>query len=478
VKKTTLFAHPDLKSRGDFRCIRFAGFVNITLLVLLLLSVTPLTAQASSPPPRPLADSNAGWEEVGAGSASDGGISDNYGVSVYPSLTISPDGTPYVAWEDWSDGDYEVYVRRWNGDSWQEVGAGSASGGGISNNSGDSSGPSLAITPDGTPYVAWCDTSGEGWAVYVRRWNGGAWEEVGAGSASGGGISGKTGYFMQLSLAIAPDGTPYVVWEDPGSGDYEIYVRRWNGSVWEEVGAGSASGGGISDNDGRSRFPSITIALDGTPYIAWHDVQDSASQIASIYARRWNGSVWEEVGPHSASGDGISNTGSAYDPELAVASDGTLYLVWCDSSSGNWEIYTRRWNGSAWEEIGASSASGVGISANSDRSVAPSLAMERDGTPYVAWENYRDGAYEIYVRRWNGESWEEVGIGSASGGGISDNGNWSTSPTLAIAPDDTLYAAWDDSAGEENEIHARCWRGLISNSGATQIFLPIISTVS
>ena len=36
---------------------------------------------------------------------------------------------------------------------WREVGASSATGGGISNNAGDSKDPAIAVAPDGTPYV-------------------------------------------------------------------------------------------------------------------------------------------------------------------------------------------------------------------------------------------------------------------------------------------------------------------------------------
>jgi len=55
---------------------------------------------------------------------------------------------------------------------WQEVGTGSATSGGISDNSGDSRRPSLAIAPapDGTPYVTWYDDGGGDWEIYVRRW--------------------------------------------------------------------------------------------------------------------------------------------------------------------------------------------------------------------------------------------------------------------------------------------------------------------
>ena len=66
---------------------------------------------------------------------------------------------------------------------------------------------------------------------------------------------------MFPSVAVAPDGTPYVAWHDYNPVPTEIYVRRWNGSSWEEVGAGSASGAHapnehvrLSDIDRAARF--------------------------------------------------------------------------------------------------------------------------------------------------------------------------------------------------------------------------------
>jgi hypothetical protein len=79
--------------------------------------------------------------------------------------------------------------------------------------------------------VAWEDDSGGDREIYVRRWNGSSWEEVGSGSASGGGISDSGGYSYDPSLAVA-DGTPYVAWYDYNGGDYEIYVRRWVPTVY------------------------------------------------------------------------------------------------------------------------------------------------------------------------------------------------------------------------------------------------------
>ena len=290
-------------------------------------------------------DANAGWTEVGTGSASSGGVSQNNG-STYPSLTVAPNGTPYVAWQYWNldeDQGY-IYVRRWNGSSWEEVGAGSASGGGISHTDGAGS-ASAAVAPGGVPYVAWTDWR---WdtvenEIFVRRWNGSSWEEVGAGSAGGSGISDNSGDSGAPSLAIAPNGTPYVAWSDSSGGDAEIYVRRWNGSSWEEVGTDSASGGGISDNSSGSGAPALAVAMDGTPYVAWNDDGDGDME---IYVRRWNWRTWEEVGVGSASGGGVSDTGGGSDyPALAAAPDGTLYVAWDESRFEGTDVYVRQWEG-------------------------------------------------------------------------------------------------------------------------------------
>jgi len=454
--------------------------------------------------------SNAGWVEIGTGSASGGGISNTpyfLGHSFAPSLAIGSDsapivawdteigalgsnigarrwngaawndmafyytgkdssssslavgsnGTPIVAWHDDSSGnlDYEIYVRRWNGSAWVEMGSGSASGGNISNNDGYSYRPSLAIGPDSKPVVAWEDNN-NGKAIYVRRWDGSAWVEMGAGSASGGGISQSAGFPGDPSLAIGPDGKPVVTWHNDSSGIAEIYVKRWNGSAWVEMGTGSASGGGISKNNGTSRYPSLAIGPDGKPVVAWHD--DSSGN-AEIYVKRWDGGAWVTMGANSASGGGISkNNGASIFPSLAIDPDGRPMVAWEDDSSGNWEIYVKRWNGSAWEEM-AGSASGGGISQNSGHSEDPSLAIGPDGAPVIAWDDSSSGNWEIYVKRWNGSAWVRMGANSAGGGGVSKNDGNSWYPSLAVAPDGLFALAWqDDSYGNWN-IYMRLWDG-------------------
>jgi hypothetical protein len=362
-------------------------------------------------------------------------------------MAIAPDATPYVAWYHWSNGAMEIFVRRWNGAAWVEVGAGSASGGGISNNSTASNMPSIDVAPNGSPIVAWQDeTNGVGnYEIFVRQWNGSAWIELG-GSASGGGISNTIGRSVYPAIAVAADGKPIVAWSEAISDDVmEIYVRRWNGTAWVEMGTGSASGGGISDTKTRwASNPSLVITSSGTPIVAW----DGLSQ---IYALRWNGAAWVEMGTGSASGGGISVVGSSWNSSLAVGLDGYPVVTWQYHGAGEpQKIYLRRWNGSEWAQLGGS-ATGNGIGAG----WGPAVDVVAAGNwPVVVWADNSNGDYEIYARRWNGSAWIEHSGGSAGGGGISDNAGDSTTPSLAVAGS-WAYVAWEDGSSGESEIYVR-----------------------
>ncbi len=235
-----------------------------------------------------------GWQETTAGSATRGGVSRSAANRRHLTLAISRQGRPFIAWSDSTAGNAEIYIRRWDGLLWQEMSGKSASGGGISNNGGESSEPSVGVAPNGAVFVAWQDSSSGNSDIYVKWWNGSQWAELGAGSASGGGISNNGTLSRKPSVAVDALGRPYVAWSDQNAGVGEIYVKRWNGSYWEEVVAGSASGGGISNNAGESTDPVVAAGDDGTIFVAWSD--DSAGD-SEIYIRKYkDGQGWSDVG--------------------------------------------------------------------------------------------------------------------------------------------------------------------------------------
>ena len=58
------------------------------------------------------------------------------------------------------------------------------------------------------------------------------------------------------------------------------------------------------------------------------------------------------------------------------------------------------------------------------------MVLDGDGRPVVAWEDDTSGNREIYVRRFDGERWVAI-HGSAGGGGVSNSAAPSRNPSLA-----------------------------------------------
>jgi uncharacterized delta-60 repeat protein len=400
------------------------------------------------------ATSAPSWQEVGVGSASDGGISQTGKAASAPVISVAPDGTPYVAWLDGSNDMYYLYAKRWNGTNWVQVGSGPISDVNICSATYINK-ISLAVSSAGTPYIAWCDDRSGDSEIYVRYWNGSVWSEVGDGSATGGGISNNSGNSESPSLAVSSDGYVYVAWADDTSGDWEVYVKIWVNFTWVEW-MGSASSGGISNNNGSSVGPWINIAAVSQPFVSWLD--DSSGNL-EVYVRQLSGSTWGELGTGSASGGGVSNTSdTTFYTSNALSASGVPYVSWVDYNpmTLTYKIYVKYWNGSSWVNTVAGPI--IYWTESNPLMGFPSIAIAPDGRPYIAWYAGHSGDTEVYVLKWDGSSWVEVGSGSASGGGISNNTGSSYLPMIAIAPGGTPYVAWWDNTSGAGETYAKLWR--------------------
>jgi len=173
-------------------------------------------------------------------------ISDNSGWSGYPQLAVDAGGAVHVVWQDSAPGNYNIFYARRSSDG---IWSGPQN---ISNNSGDSWQPQLAVDAGGAVHVVWSDsTPGNSDIFYAKRSSDGIW----SGPQN---ISDDSGWSAKPQLAVDADGAVHVVW-----GDTTIfYAKRSSDGIW----SGPQN---ISDDSGWSGYPQLAVDAGGAVHVVW-----------------------------------------------------------------------------------------------------------------------------------------------------------------------------------------------------------------
>jgi hypothetical protein len=293
----------------------------------------------------------------------------------YPSVTVDDDNRVAIAWQDSSNGVYEIFFKNFtfnappadnrfrvtpnpaNPSTENDLSpagnftaiAGSASGGGISNKGTLAQYPSLTVDQFGLPFgsenftVAWQQSEGAGnpatsTQIYVARSvNGAAFAGIG-GSTGAGGISHTLAHAVTPS-ADSKGGYIGVAWADDSNGRSSIYLRRFflgvgGSGLWDQVGfQGSAFPAqgletnapieGISQSLNFSIQPKVKLDAFGNPTVVW---ADGTAATFDILAK-----VFSPNGPGIATGVGTPNPvfstalrQTLTDPSLGPATDVTV----------------------------------------------------------------------------------------------------------------------------------------------------------
>ncbi len=192
----------------------------------------------------------------------------------YSSLAFAADGTPWIVYQDTTNGTLK-YARKADG-GWSggiaDTGSGSSSDAGYW--------ASLAIDGSGNPVAVHYDQGGQ--SLRITRWNG---------SAFTGAVIDEGGDYVPTDTAA--DTVPANVGEYAkiavdGGTEYIAYYDRANGALKLAVGSGTSfdisvvddgmSGDGVHSNVGQ--WPDIVVS-GGDVYIAYHDATQKQLRIAS-----------------------------------------------------------------------------------------------------------------------------------------------------------------------------------------------------
>jgi hypothetical protein len=155
--------------------------------------------------------SSTTWADVG-GSLNMGPANPSGFAGDLLSITVDAAGTPIVAFSEEVSGTRGVYVKKLSSTGvWQLVGTDRISG------TNDADQPSISVI-NSMPHVAYVEQSGGVGKVQVRRWNGSSWQRVGAALNSSATSDATSPYLVGQGL------TPYVAFREPATGPGRIHV--------------------------------------------------------------------------------------------------------------------------------------------------------------------------------------------------------------------------------------------------------------
>jgi hypothetical protein len=342
--------------------ISFAFPAIFSFLLLCISCYRPIydlnLSKAKPVPPLPKT-----WAPVGAPNFTGGG-------STNPTIAISPDGTPFVGFEDGGAGNWASVMYR-NGNVWSYLGAR-----GFSPNSAHDT--SIAIDSSSQHYLAFVDASTTRLNVY--RYSSGVW------GALGGFNDFSPDTANQACFSIDSSDVPYAVYQNSTN---RATAMRYNGSAWNVIGA--------SFSPGTVSYLSLAVDSAGIPYVGFQDI--SFGYQATVM-RYYLGS-WNIVGSQGFSVSGVNYT------SIAIDSLGNPYLAYQD---GSFVAKVYKFDGSNWVDLGdAASTAGANVYRIS---LAISKAASSRDTLYLGYSRMITSVpltYGVSVLRFNGSGWEPLG---------------------------------------------------------------------
>lgn len=264
----------------------------------------------------------------------------------------------------------------------------------------------LQFSTNGTPYVASVDEND--YDITVRRFNGTSWEQVGdtIPDSPGG---------APINLILNSSNVPYVLYSDSSNGN-KLSLRRLQGTSWELVGSAGFS---LGIADGQS----IAFDSNDLPYVAYPNVNND--EVPTV--QHFNGTGWDVVG----NPDDIAGAQPSTVVKIAVNSVDVPYIAFQDFNLSR-KVVAMRFTGTAWEYVGDPNGFSEG------RGFIGSLAMSADDVPYAAYSDVANGN-RLTVDKFNGSDWEHMGTPGFSAG-------FAPEARLVLTSGNVPYIAYTDYA--------------------------------
>ena len=204
----------------------------------------------------------------------------------------------------------------------------------------------------------------------------------------------------------------------------------------------SANVENISSSSWDSRQAAVVAAANGTVYAVWQELTPTGHWVLCSSIR--TGNVWSMPVCFFA----------GEQPDLAIAPDGQVHLVYANEMFGNYEIYYTTWLSGHWVASKNVSNTKEGVSSQ------PAVTVGEDGKPVVVWTDTTGGQEYIYFARQNNGVWETYWVSSTYEG---------SAPDVALGKNGRLWLTWQTKEGGYYDVFALFGDGQSWNREAVDV---------
>lgn len=346
-------------------------------------------------------------------------------------LARSADGaTLYLVYEDGNGTKSDVHFVQStdNGTTWSTPLN-------LSNNSGASRYPAIAVSSNNAIHVVWDDDSAFGipkQEIYYKNCSSGC-TSIENWSADLN-ISRSDYSSILPSIAVDSDNNVNVAWQEYESGfQNEIYYKKCASNCSTYANWGSVAN--ISNNATPSNNPAIAISADGNKHVAWHDnngqwdIWHKTCKYDCTNAAKWSSAV-----------DVSNNSSASMYPSIAADASNNLHIAWQDEPKpGNLEIlYKNCPSGNDCSNLSNWSAD-FNVSNMLNYSMYPSIAADSSNNAYVVWQDRNsNNNYDIFYRKRNSSGAWDSNINKTS----NDSGNAYPNLRESSSPGGRIEYVW------------------------------------
>ncbi len=237
-------------------------------------------------------------------------------------------------------------------------------------------------------------------------------------------------------VAVDGDGNAVAVWTQKGASWYSIWANRYvAGSGWGAAALIGVEGVGDAIN------PQVAADLGGNAFAVWAQEDVSVHNIwANRYVAGW--------GWGTAALIETDDTGTAFDPQVAVDGIGNAFAVWAQSDGSRVNIWANRYlAGSGW-------GTAVLIETdNTDSAYYPQVAVDGGGNAVTVWQQSDGSRVNIWANRYRaGGGWQTASVVEKN-----DTGD-AARPQVAVDGNGNAFAVWEQSDGSRFNIYSNRYR--------------------